>query len=104
MCAISGLLSFRAPLSPTLIGDLTSTLQHRGPDDEGYIAADTQQENLKVGRFSGPHSKVPGECPLREFQGRANLYLGHRRLSILDLSAAGHQRRSEIWRSLVDRI
>jgi asparagine synthase (glutamine-hydrolysing) len=70
---------------------LTSKLQHRGPDDEGYIATDTQQDILTVRNLSGPCSKVSGECSLGEFDGKANLYLGHRRLSILDLSAAGHQ-------------
>src|SRR3954470_5433380 len=61
MCGIAGLLS-RDAVTPQLVRRLTRPIAHRGPDDEG-IWIDTE----------------------------AGIGLGHRRLSIIDLSAAGHQ-------------
>jgi|SRR5579863_568174 len=53
-------------------GEATDLLRHRGPDDSGRLAI-----NLKEGGA--------------ENRARFDLFLGHRRLSILDLSSAGHQ-------------
>ncbi len=65
MCGIVGYFRFRGPpdrLMPGYVERACDTLAHRGPDDAGiYVSAD-------------------GLC-----------VLGHRRLSILDLSPAGHQ-------------
>jgi asparagine synthase (glutamine-hydrolysing) len=65
MCGINGFYSFTgATLQDPVaaIDAMNAALSHRGPDDEGAW-------------------NDPGE----------GIYLGHRRLSILDLSAAGHQ-------------
>ncbi|MBI2061784.1 MAG: asparagine synthase (glutamine-hydrolyzing) [Nitrospirae bacterium] len=61
MCGIAGLVS-TAPVDPEAVKAMQGTLRHRGPDDEGfYISADKRAA------------------------------LAHRRLSIIDLSAAGRQ-------------
>ncbi len=61
MCGICGKIDFTGtPVDEALIGRMTSSLVHRGPDDAGI-------------RISG------------------NVGLGHRRLSIIDLSPQGHQ-------------
>jgi asparagine synthase (glutamine-hydrolysing) len=91
VCGITGLISLGPPLSPTSIRTMTHALRHRGPDDEGYIAVDTLAEPAGVVALRGPDSAIKGEPLLEYFAGRANLYLGHRRLAILDLSTAGHQ-------------
>jgi len=65
MCGIVGYWQFRGPPKPDLprlVQIARDRLTHRGPDDAGLYAADD------------------GLC-----------VLGHRRLSILDLSTAGHQ-------------
>ncbi len=65
MCGINGLLSTTgAPLSEAagVVEQMNQALCHRGPDDAGVW-----------------------------HDARRRLYLGHRRLSILDLSSAGHQ-------------
>lgn len=61
MCGISGILTNNHDLTP-LIAQMQLALHHRGPDDQGiYISSDK------------------------------NTALAHNRLSILDLSSAGHQ-------------
>lgn len=72
MCGIAGKLYFDPDrqVERDLILNMTKTLKHRGPDDEG----------IWIG---------------------GNIGLGHRRLSIIDLSSAGHQPMSDsekkIW-------
>jgi asparagine synthase (glutamine-hydrolysing) len=61
MCGIAGLLS-REAITPDIVKRITDPIAHRGPDDEGvWIDAE------------------------------AGVGLGHRRLSIIDLSPLGHQ-------------
>jgi asparagine synthase (glutamine-hydrolysing) len=61
MCGIAGIYNINGePVDGRLIGRMTDSIAHRGPDDQGIY--------------------------LHE-----NIGLGHRRLSIIDLSPAGHQ-------------
>ncbi len=63
MCGIAGILNFDgSPVEETLLRQMNQVQRHRGPDDEGIYL----DPNFPVG-------------------------LGHRRLSIIDLSPAGHQ-------------
>ena len=62
MCGITGILRFTNFVSEQEIKDFTDSLKHRGPDGAGYKVFET-----------------------------GYIALGHRRLSILDLSDAGHQ-------------
>jgi asparagine synthase (glutamine-hydrolysing) len=64
MCGIAGILGFddRLAVDEATVGRMTDSLRHRGPDD--------------VGTFVRTDERVA---------------LGHRRLSIIDLSPAGHQ-------------
>ena len=62
MCGISGYISLNNSISPVKLKNATSILQHRGPDAEGFYFS----EDEKVG-------------------------LGHRRLSIIDLSSSANQ-------------
>ncbi|GBC59248.1 asparagine synthase [Desulfonema ishimotonii] len=77
MCGIVGILNKDArPVDPAILGKMTDTLIHRGPDDEGYYinSTETRAENAKW----------------KKAAGRGNVGLGQRRLSIIDLSG-GHQ-------------
>src|SRR5437016_5674473 len=67
MCGIVGIISRGASLDPEVLRSATASLAHRGPDDSGTLILRAQ---------------APG--PLE-------IGLGHRRLSILDLSPLGHQ-------------
>ena len=75
MCGINGLFSTGKPLpenTAELIGKMNQALAHRGPDDAG-IFVDTE----------------------------AGIALGHRRLSIIDLSASGHQPMQDARKNLM---
>src|SRR5688572_12634307 len=63
MCGICGIIGVE---EEHLAKRMIATLQHRGPDDSGMQL------------FRTPASGVP-------------VFFGHTRLSIIDLSAAGHQ-------------
>lgn len=64
MCGISGLIDYTKNSSQEILQRMTDTLSHRGPDGSGYEL------------FSS---------------GKATIGIGHRRLSIIDLSNAGKQ-------------
>jgi asparagine synthase (glutamine-hydrolysing) len=65
MCGIFGIVSYSGPVDRKQVQTLTGMLAHRGPDAEGFFFA-PQDREISVG-------------------------LGHRRLSIIDLSPKGHQ-------------
>jgi asparagine synthase (glutamine-hydrolysing) len=68
-----------------------TAVRHRGPDDEGYLLADTQSGRVVLcgGEATSTELGLPW---LDHFAGeRFDLALAFRRLSILDLSPAGHQ-------------
>ncbi len=67
---------------------MAEILRHRGPDDEGYLAVKTAEGAAMP--LGGRDSRV-SLPPVVEFKGGADLYFAHRRLSIIDLSPAGHQ-------------
>ena len=62
MCGICGIARSEGTVDVELVGSMSESLRHRGPDDHGL--------------WSSPDRRVG---------------LGHRRLSIIDLSAAGRQ-------------
>lgn len=64
MCGIVGFCDFNKSLTKDLLIKMTDVIHHRGPDDSGHSYFDTDE--VSIG-------------------------LGHRRLSILDLSTHGHQ-------------
>jgi asparagine synthase (glutamine-hydrolysing) len=89
MCGVTGVVSSR-PEDLRAIAAMTSALRHRGPDDEGYLLADTARRQARA--YGGPdtveeitHPSFPVSVP-----AGTDLALGHRRLAILDLTAAGH--------------
>ena len=98
MCGIAGIAIKNKINSdlPLLIKRMTASMKHRGPDDEGFVLVnhdvcfpagsdDTQKEswNSKL--------KYCPEKSISDFNNEFFLALGHRRLSIIDLSEAAHQ-------------
>lgn len=91
MCGILGWV--RGPgqsLDETVFERALLAQRHRGPDDEGYVSYRSADRHLQPmsGRDTAPEIDLPRIGPNEH---RGNVLLGHRRLSIIDLSAAGHQ-------------
>ena len=80
MCGICGEIDFNNGVRVEPIQRMCKVLTHRGPDDEGMVF-------IKDSHYL--EMKKPFELPLG--QDGFEVGLGHRRLSIIDLSAAGHQ-------------
>lgn len=69
MCGIAGIINFKGGcIDKAMLKSMCDTMIHRGPDDEGVYISE-----VKGGGW------------------RVKAGLGHRRLSIIDLSPAGHQ-------------
>ena len=98
MCGI--VLSFtpRTPTPLAAVELMCNTLRHRGPDDEGYLGWDASAGAVLLGGADTPQTVLDAATPWRpsgvvaDHPGRsAPLWLGHRRLAIVDLSPWGHQ-------------
>ncbi len=103
MCGIAGLLCLDRALSFTAIRDvaqMTQSMRQRGPDDEGFlqVSADYKTTSL-YGAETSPDAISSDSLglglPATSLQSRSEtasrLVLGHRRLSIIDLTRTGHQ-------------
>lgn len=80
-----------ASVSLAQVEAATTQIRHRGPDDEGYLVASAARRRVfeAAGVDTDARLALP---PLAELAGEScDLALGFRRLSILDLSPAGHQ-------------
>ncbi|NVN92178.1 MAG: asparagine synthase (glutamine-hydrolyzing) [Desulfuromonadales bacterium] len=92
MCGIFGILMpGRQAVNLPVARRALDLIRHRGPDDEGYILVDTV--NRQVVPCAGSDTDKSLTLPdIGAFSDRPfSALLGHRRLSILDLSVAGHQ-------------
>jgi len=81
MCGICGIVDFERRVELADICRMLELEAHRGPDDAGWLLADTRQGSYRTGR--------PQESAPEDFS--PDLGFGHQRLSIIDLSPAGHQ-------------
>ena len=68
-------------------------IKHRGPDGEGLVLINTRTQKYEVLISNDTPKEIKGQT-LEQVDFDTNQYdllLGHRRLSIFDLSSAGHQ-------------
>lgn len=97
MCGIAGIFNFHGSAdfqSPHVVR-MAKAMKHRGPDDEGFIAVDMDGA---VKHFFGEDSSIAVRSSFSSprlissaLDSKSTLFMGHRRLSILDISPAGHQ-------------
>jgi len=80
MCGICGEINFNNRLKVEPIRRMCKVLTHRGPDDEGMVF-------IKGNQYIEMKQPFPSSIERGDFE----IGLGHRRLSIIDLSAAAHQ-------------
>lgn len=86
MCGIAGLYSYRdaVPDAAKRTRAMSDALAHRGPDDSGLILCGRDERGWRVQPLNGANiSQTSSLTP--------KAALAHRRLSIIDLSPAGHQ-------------
>lgn len=99
MCGIAGYISRNlVPITNTTIKRMTDIISHRGPDDEGFFFLTKNRSILTAGGHDTPigvwqmnTNYRPDSDVNKLAESGSVLAIGHRRLSILDLSPAGHQ-------------
>ena len=114
MCGIVGALSLNKPsVNVNYAKPMADKIAHRGPDDAGYLFVHTGarhlnsisfHHNLTEYKFKNIEDMLPA-IESTSVQSELNshdydLYMGHRRLSILDISRAGHQPMSDLSKNI----
>lgn len=79
MCGISGIVA-RSPIALQRLKEMTELISYRGPDGQGFLILGEHDGGLGPGTFA-----------VRPQVGTCHVGLGHRRLSIIDLSDDGLQ-------------
>lgn len=97
MCGIAGIIAFNET-STDLIGNvkrMSDAIRHRGPDGEGFLAIANNKTTPLFGNETPEEIRSASfiHSPKQNIQTEQKPFavFGHRRLSIIDLSAGGHQ-------------
>lgn len=89
MCGIAGIID-NTGIQPSDLIKMSEAIQHRGPDDEGFLLLDSENKSISC-KGKDSIAEVNTLPHISGISERFQLGLLHRRLSILDLSPAGHQ-------------
>ena len=89
MCGISGYFSSKNTIDTELFYDAHLLMKHRGPDDEGFLVTKNSNEYFQY-KGNDTVSELTSLPHIKQ-SNNVNMILGHRRLSIIDLSPKGHQ-------------
>lgn len=98
MCGIAGIVYFSKSenTDQSLIQLMTQSIRHRGPDDEGFLLASDRNYSCAFSEDTPEMCRQQSFCyspssHIKNIKRNFPVQLGHRRLSIIDLSPAGHQ-------------
>jgi len=99
MCGIIAIVSFKNHgHNLSKMDEMAKVMKHRGPDDEGYVLFDVKSNSYNI--FCGddtPQNVIGSQlkyAPKIQYKYPSNNFtvgFAHRRLSIIDLTASGHQ-------------
>ena len=89
MCGISGFFSSNSPIQSANYYPAHYLLSHRGPDDEGFAYLD-KDEKVQLARGNDTIQAFQYQTHIQSIE-KTRMIIGQRRLSIIDLSKAGHQ-------------
>ncbi len=95
MCGIAGIVDLECrPIDAGLLCEMNRAIEHRGPDDEGYVLVDASTGRWQAYAGEASQRAVRDSRPLLDpsaIDFAATIGLAHRRFSIIDLTAGGHQ-------------
>ena len=114
MCGICGVISLgEKPINTDYIKNMCDVIAHRGPDSAGYFVAQSGHQqgknisyhlNFTDSEFHNVSPLLPvidSEHGQKELgSNHWNIFLGHRRLSIIDLTPAGNQPMSDLSKNI----
>ena len=97
MCGITGIIGLKGKqFHSSEILKMTNSIRHRGPDDEGYFLVSDTEKIIAFGNDTPSEVKesrlnFSPSAPIQNQNSSFDILLGHRRLSIIDTHATGHQ-------------
>lgn len=114
MCGIAGVVSFLYPsVNVEACKLMLDILEHRGPDDSGYLFFHTgAKHNLEISfflnltdyKFKDKNSLIPVwedlDVKKELTEHDWDLFIGHRRLAIIDLTYKAHQPMSDLTKNI----
>lgn len=96
MCGLAGIYHLEgAPVDSQILLRMSRMIRHRGPDDEGFLLINTQNGDVNHYSHDDTLDEVRQKIPRLPNITNANLGLAYRRLSIIDVTASGHQPMSD---------
>ncbi|MFP4322896.1 MAG: asparagine synthase (glutamine-hydrolyzing) [Anaerolineales bacterium] len=91
MCGIAAVIDLNHRQAARHLADMARTLRHRGPDDEGFVLFREPHGPARPLRGDDSAPDLANMPHIHDREAEAWLVgLAHRRLSILDVSVAGH--------------
>lgn len=114
MCGIAGVISFSGKgINVEKLKGMCDAIAHRGPDGAGYLVAQTGAKHPRSQQYFQSFTEkkfshllnlqpcIDDDSSLRYLnEHQWDLFLGHRRLAILDLSVSGFQPISDISKTV----